>query len=181
MSISAFGDKVPQFGPGVFVHADATVIGDVVLEEGATVWPGAVLRGDVERITIGAYSSFQDGAVAHSDPGSPVVIGSGCIIGHGAIVHGATIGAGCLIGMHATLLNGCEIGEQSIVGAQTLVPERRTYPPRSLLIGVPARVVRVLTDTDLEPLVGVHERYSRRGRLYAEQGLGADLSTFPAD
>ena len=75
MSISAFGDKVPQFGPGVFVHVDATVIGDVVLEEGVTVWPGAVLRGDVERIVVGAYTSFQDGAVAHSDPGSPVRIG----------------------------------------------------------------------------------------------------------
>ncbi len=178
MSISAFGDKVPHFGPAVFVHPDATVIGDVVLEEGVTVWPGAVLRGDVEQIVVGAFSSFQDGAVAHSDPGSPVRIGPGCIIGHGAIVHGATIGAGCLIGMHATLLNGCEVGEESIVGAQTLVPQRRSFPPRSLLIGSPARVERALTDEDLTPLAGVHERYSARGRLYAEQGLAADLSAF---
>jgi len=178
MSISAFGDKVPQFGPGVFVHVDATVIGDVVLEEGVTVWPGAVLRGDVEQILVGAYTSFQDGAVAHSDPGSPVRIGAGCIIGHGAIVHGATVAAGCLIGMHATLLNGCEIGELSVVAAQALVPERRSCPPRSLFVGAPARVVRQLTDEDLAPLAGVHERYSARGRLYTEQGLGADLSAF---
>lgn len=178
MSISAFGDKVPQFGPGVFVHVDATVIGDVVLEEGATVWPGAVLRGDVEQIVVGAFTSFQDGAIAHSDPGSPVRIGAGCIIGHGAIVHGATIGDGCLIGMHATLLNGCEIGEESVVGAQTLVPERRSFPRRSLVLGLPARRMRELTDEDLAPLAGVHQRYSSRGRLYAEQGLGADLSGF---
>jgi carbonic anhydrase/acetyltransferase-like protein (isoleucine patch superfamily) len=178
MSISAFGDKVPQFGPGVFVHVDATVIGDVVLEEGVTVWPGAVLRGDVEQIVVGAGTSFQDGAVAHSDPGFPVRIGAGCIIGHGAVVHGATIAAGCLIGMHATLLNGCAIGEESIVAAQALIPERRSYPPRSLLVGAPARVVRAVTGEDLAPLVGVRARYSARGRLYAEQGLGADLSAF---
>ncbi len=178
MSISAFGDKVPHFGSAVFVHPDATVIGDVVLEEGVTVWPGAVLRGDVEQIVVGAFSSFQDGAVAHSDPGSPVRIGPGCVIGHGAIVHGATIGAGCLIGMHATLLNGCEVGEESIVGAQTLVPQRRSFPPRSLLIGSPARVERALTDEDLAPLAGVHARYSARGRLYTERGLAADLSAF---
>jgi carbonic anhydrase/acetyltransferase-like protein (isoleucine patch superfamily) len=181
MSISAFGDKVPRFGPGVFVHVDATVIGDVVLHEGATVWPGAVLRGDVERIEVGAYSSFQDGAVAHSDPGSPVWIGAGCIIGHGAVIHGATIGDGCLIGMHATLLNGCEIGGESVVGAQTLVPERRSFPPRSLVLGLPARRMRGLTDEDLAPLAGVHERYSERGRLYTEQGLGADLSAFRSE
>ena len=113
-----------------------------------------------------------------ASPGSPVRIGAGCIIGHGAIVHGATIAAGCLIGMHATLLNGCEIGEQSIVGAQALVPERRSCPPRSLLHRAPARVVRQLTDEDLAPLAAVHERYSARGRLYTEQGLGADLSAF---
>jgi carbonic anhydrase/acetyltransferase-like protein (isoleucine patch superfamily) len=178
MSISAFGDRVPQFGRDVFVHADATVIGDVILEEGVTVWPGAVIRGDVEQIVIGAFTSFQDGAIAHSDPGSPVSIGPGCAVGHGAVIHGCTIGAGCLIGMHSTLLNGSEVGEESIVGAQALVPQRRTYPRRSLLIGSPARVVRELTDEDLAPLEGVRGRYAARGRLYAEQGLAADLSAF---
>ena len=178
MSISAFGDKVPQFGPGVFVHVDATVIGDVILEEGVTVWPGAVLRGDVEQIVIGAYTSFQDGAIAHSDPGTPVQVGPGCAIGHGAIIHGATVGAGSLIGMHSTLLNGSEVGEESIVGAQTLVPQRRSFPRRSLLIGAPARVARELTDEDLAPLQGVRERYAARGRLYAQQGLAADLAAF---
>jgi carbonic anhydrase/acetyltransferase-like protein (isoleucine patch superfamily) len=178
MTIHAFGDKVPQFGPDVFVHRDATVIGDVILEEGVSVWPGAVLRGDVEQIVIGAFTSFQDGAVGHADPGTPLYVGPGCAVGHGAVVHGCTIGARCLIGMHATLLNGCEVGEESIVAAQALVPQKRVHPARSLLIGSPARVVRTLTDEDLAPLDAVRGRYSARGRLYTEQGLGADLSSF---
>jgi carbonic anhydrase/acetyltransferase-like protein (isoleucine patch superfamily) len=178
MSISVFGDKVPKFGPDVFVHPDATIIGDVALEEGVTVWPGAVLRGDIERIVVGAYTSIQDGAVAHSEPDAPVVIGSGCAIGHGAIVHGATIADGCLVGMHATLLDGCELGGDSIVGAQALVVGRRIYPPRSLLVGTPARLVREVSDADLEQLAGIRDRYAERGRLYTEQGLAADLSSF---
>jgi carbonic anhydrase/acetyltransferase-like protein (isoleucine patch superfamily) len=178
MSISALGDKVPQFGPGVFVHVDATVIGDVILEEGVTVWPGAVLRGDVEQIVIGAFTSFQDGAIAHSDPGSPVYVGPGSAVGHGAIIHGAIVGAGCLIGMHSTLLNGCEVGEYSIVAAQALLPENRAYPPRSLLVGSPARAIREVTDQEVERITQVRGRYTARGRLYAEQGLGADLSAY---
>jgi len=178
MSITAFGDKVPQFDPGVFIHPDATVIGDVLFEEGVSVWPGAVLRGDVERIVLGAHTSFQDCAVAHSDPGFPLVLGPGCAVGHGAVVHGATVAAGCLIGMHATLLNGCEIGEESIVAAGSLVPQGRSFPARSLLLGSPARVVRSLTDADVRPILELRERYSARGRLYAAQGLGADLSAF---
>jgi carbonic anhydrase/acetyltransferase-like protein (isoleucine patch superfamily) len=178
MSISAFGDKLPQFGPGVFVHVDATVIGDVILEEGVTVWPGAVLRGDVERIVIGAYTSFQDGAVAHADPGTPLRVGSGCAVGHGAILHGCTVGDGCLIGMHATLLNGSAVGEHSIVAAQALLPENRSYPSRSLLVGSPARSVREVTDEEVERITGVRGRYTARGRLYTEQGQGADLSAF---
>jgi carbonic anhydrase/acetyltransferase-like protein (isoleucine patch superfamily) len=178
MSISAFGDKVPQFDAGVFVHPAATIIGDVVLESGVTIWPGAVLRGDIERITVHADTSIQDGVVIHTEPGAPVAIGCGSMIGHGAIVHGAVIGDGCLVGMHATLLDGAEIGEECIVGANALVLGRRAYPRRSLLIGTPAKVTRELTDADLEPLAAVRGRYTARGRLYAEQGLGADLSAF---
>ena len=178
MSISAFGDKVPRFGPGVFIHPDATVIGDVVLEEGVTVWPGAVLRGDVERITIRAFTSFQDGAIAHSDPGFPIDVGPGCIIGHGAIVHGATVGAHCLVGMHATLLNGCEIGEECVVGAGSLVPQGKAYPPRRLLLGTPVRAMRELSDDDVRPIHEMRERYARRGARYVELGLAADLSAF---
>jgi carbonic anhydrase/acetyltransferase-like protein (isoleucine patch superfamily) len=176
--IHAFDDKVPRFGPDAFVHVDATVIGDVVLEEGVTVWPGAVLRGDVEQIIVGAFTSFQDGAVAHADPGTPLHLGAGCAVGHGAILHGCTVGDGCLIGMHATLLNGCVVGQNSMVGAQTLVPQNRTYAPRSLLVGSPAKVVRELTDEEIERITRVRGRYTSRGKLYTEQGFAADLSPF---
>ena len=178
MSIHAFHDKVPVFGAQVFVHPDATVIGDVVLGDGANVWPGAVLRGDVERISLGPGVSFQDNSVAHCDPGFPLVAGAGCIFGHGVIVHGATIGAGCLIGMGSTLLNGCEIGEGSIVGANALVTQGKSFPPRSLIVGAPARVVREVTDDELEHHVALCGRYARRALDYLEQGLGVDLSAF---
>ena len=179
MTIHAFGDRVPQFGPDAFVHVDATVIGDVVLGEGATVWPSAVLRGDVEQIVIGPFTNVQDGAIAHADPGTPLHVGAGCTIGHGAILHGCIVGDSCLIGMHATLLNGCRVGDYSIVGAQSLLLQNRTYPPRSLLVGSPARVVRELTDEEVEHIATVRGRYSARGKLYAEQGFGTDLSSLP--
>ena len=178
MSITPFAEKVPVFGAGAFVHPDATIIGDVVLEDGANVWPGAVLRGDVERIVLGSHSSFQDNSVAHTDPGFPIVIGPDCVIGHQVIVHGAIIGARCLIGMGSTLLNGCEIGEECIVGANALVTQGKKLPPRSLIIGSPAKVVREVTDEDLAPRLELRDRYMRRSARYAELGLGADLSAF---
>lgn len=178
MSIHAFHDKVPVFGAKVFVHRDATVIGDVVLGDGANVWPGAVLRGDVERITLERGVSFQDNAVAHCDPGFPLVLGRDSVVGHGVIVHGATVGAGCLIGMGSTLLNGCEIGDESVVGANALVTQGKTFPPRSLIVGSPARVVRELTDDELAQRVELSGRYARRSLAYLEAGLGVDLAPF---
>jgi carbonic anhydrase/acetyltransferase-like protein (isoleucine patch superfamily) len=178
MSIRAFADRAPVFGPHAYVDPDATIIGDVVLEEGASVWPGAVLRGDVERITIGAHTSFQDNSVAHSDPGFPVVIGADSVVGHAVIVHGATIGVRCLIGMGSTLLNGCEIGDESIVGANALVTQGKKFPPRSLIIGSPAKVAREVTDEDLAPRLELRDRYARRSARYLELGLAADLSAF---
>lgn len=167
-----------MFGAGAFVHPDATVIGDVVLEEGASVWPGAVLRGDVERIVLGSHTSFQDNSVAHTDPGYPIAVGPDCVIGHGVIVHGATIGARCLIGMGSTLLNGCEIGEESIVGANSLVTQGKKFPPRSLIMGSPAKVVREVADDDLQPRRDLRDRYVRRALSYVELGLAADLEAF---
>ena len=178
MSIHAFHDKVPVFGAQVFVHPDATVIGDVVLGDGVDVWPGAVLRGDVERISLGPGVSFQDNCVAHCDPGFPLVAGADSLFGHGVIVHGATIGAGCLIGMGSTLLNGCEIAEGCIVGANALVTQGKRFPPRSLIVGAPARVVREVTDEELAQRAALSGRYTRRALAYLEQGLGADLSAF---
>ena len=118
MTIQAFGDKVPRFGPDAFVYGDAAVIGDVVPEEGAMVWTSAVLRGDVEQIVVGAFTSLRDGAIAHADPGTPLRVGAGCAVGHGAILHGCAVGDGRMVGMHATLLNGCDVGECSMAAAQ---------------------------------------------------------------
>jgi len=178
MSIRAYRDRTPQFGADVFVDPDATIIGDVVLEDGVSVWPGAVLRGDVERILIGAHTSFQDNSVSHSDPGYPVVVGPDCVVGHAVILHGAKIGARCLIGMGSTLLNGCEIGADSIIGANSLVTQGKVFPPRSLIVGLPAKVVREVTDADLAPRTELRDRYARRSLEYLELGLGVDLAPY---
>ena len=179
MAISAFGDKIPRFSPTAFVHPDATIIGDVLLHDGANVWPGAVLRGDVELIELAEDVSFQDNSVAHTDEGFPLYIGRDTLVGHGVIVHGAVIGEGCLIGMGSVLLNGCRIGDECIVGANSLVTQGKEFPARSLILGSPARVVRELTDEDLGPREELTGRYMRRSRRYAELGMAADLSAFP--
>jgi carbonic anhydrase/acetyltransferase-like protein (isoleucine patch superfamily) len=168
----AFNDKHPALGPDVFVFTSAVLIGDVVLDEGANVWPGAVMRGDVERINIGAHTSFQDNSVAHTDPGYPIDVGPDCVIGHNVVLHGATVGARCLIGMGAILLNGCEIGDESIVGAGALVTQGKRFPPRSMIIGSPAKAVREVTDDDLRPRLELRDRYARRSQAYLQAGLG---------
>lgn len=175
MPLFTFRDKTPVVAQGVFIWRDAVVIGDVVLEEGVNVWPGAVLRGDVERITIRRQTSFQDNSIAHSDPGSPVEIGANCIVGHGVIVHGARIGEGCLIGMGSTLLNGSVIGAGSIVGANSLVTQGKEFPPRSLIVGAPAKLVREVSEEDMAVRLELSERYARRAAEYARLGLGLEL------
>ncbi len=178
MSIRVYKDKRPDFGRAVYIDVDAVIIGDVVVERGANVWPGAVLRGDVERITIGAETSVQDNSVLHCDPGYPMVIGRRVVIGHGAILHGATIGDDALIGMGSTLLNGCVIGAQSIVGAGALVTQDKVFPARSMILGAPATLVRELTDEDVEKAGELHARYLRRAQELLELGVGADLAPF---
>lgn len=178
MAITAFGDKVPVFGRDAFVHPDATVIGEVVLEDGVSIWPGAVLRGDLERITLGARTSLQDNSVAHTDIDFPLTIGPGCVIGHGVIAHGATVGARCLIGMGSTLLNGCEVGDDCIIGANSLITEGKKFPARSLIVGSPAKLLREVSEKDLEVRAHLCDLYVRRSRQYAELGLAADLAAF---
>jgi carbonic anhydrase/acetyltransferase-like protein (isoleucine patch superfamily) len=160
----SFRGKTPQLGREAFVFTTAVLIGDVVLDEGANVWPGAVLRGDVERI--------KDNSVAHTDPGFPITVGPDCVIGHNVTLHGATVGARCLIGMGAILLNGCQIGDECIVGAGALVTQGKVFPPRSLIVGSPAKVVREVTDDDLKPRAELRDRYARRSLAYLAEGLG---------
>lgn len=135
-----------------FIHETAVVLGDVHLAPDTSVWPTAVLRGDVERITLGARSNVQDGAVIHADPGQPTVVGEDCVIGHRAIVHGSVLERGVLVGMGAILLNGVHVGAGSIVGAGAVLTENMQVPPGSLVLGVPGRVVRA---TSAEQQAGI--------------------------
>ena len=127
-----------------FIHETAVVLGDVHLAEDTSVWPTAVIRGDVERITIGPRSNVQDGAVLHADPGLPTVVGADCVIGHRAIVHGTVLEDGVLVGMGAILLNGVRVGQGSLIAAGAVVTEGTQIPPGSLVVGVPGKVVRTL-------------------------------------
>lgn len=156
------GDASPQVAPSAWVAPGAYVIGDVHLEEESSVWYGAVLRGDTEPIRIGARTNVQDGCVVHADPGYPAIVGDDCVVGHNAIVHGCEIENGCLIGMGATILNGAKIGEGSIVAAGALVPENKEFPPHSLIVGIPAKAAREVTEEQTQSIAhGVQEYVER--------------------
>ncbi|MEJ7819299.1 MAG: gamma carbonic anhydrase family protein [Rubrobacteraceae bacterium] len=136
-----YGDAFPEVAESAWIAPGAYVIGKVHLGEQSSVWYGAVLRGDTEPISVGARTNIQDGCVLHTDSGYPAVVGEGCVIGHKAIIHGCEIGDNCLVGMNVTVLSGAKIGEGSIVAAGAVVPEGRELPPRSLIIGIPAKRV----------------------------------------
>ncbi|MFF4585856.1 gamma carbonic anhydrase family protein [Streptomyces sp. NPDC001388] len=159
--IVGIGGREPKVDEEAFVAPTAAVVGDVTLEAGASVWYGAVVRGDVERITVRRDANIQDNVTLHADPGFPVTVGERVSVGHNAVVHGATVGDDCLIGMGATVLNGAVIGEGSLVAAQALVPQGMEVPPGSLVAGVPAKVRRELTEEERQ---GV----TLNGTLYAE-------------
>ena len=141
VNLLPYGDTSPQIAESAWVAPGAYVIGDVDLGEESSVWYGAVLRGDTEPIRIGARTNVQDGCVLHVDPGFPAVVGEGCVVGHNAVVHGCEIGDDCLVGMGATILTGAKIGEGSVVAAGAVIPEGREFPPRSLIVGIPAKRV----------------------------------------
>lgn len=155
-------------GKDVFVAPTATVIGDVTLGAEVSIWFGAVLRGDSDKISVGARSNIQDNAVIHCDPNDPAIIGEECIIGHGAIVHGAKLANNVLVGMNATVLNNAEIGEFSIIGANALVTAGTTIPPYSLVLGSPAKVVKTLTDEQVKGIKINAEVYVAKAKEYIE-------------
>lgn len=142
--IYALDGIAPDLHPDTWVAPDANLIGKVTLGQGASVWFGATLRGDNERITLGAGSNVQENCVLHTDMGYPLTIGENCTIGHKAILHGCTIGDGTLIGMGATILNGAKIGAGCLIGAGALITEGKDIPDGSLVMGAPGRIVRVL-------------------------------------
>ncbi len=139
-----YRETVPDVGNDTFIAAGAAIVGDVRLAEGVSVWYGCVLRGDVAAITIGARSNIQDGTVIHLGDHDPTVVGEDVVVGHRAVLHGCTIEDGCLIGIQATILDGAVIGQGSVVGAGAVVPAGMVVPPRSLVLGLPAKVVKPL-------------------------------------
>ena len=152
MAIYQLGDDRPEIHPSAWVAESAEVIGKVQLAEDASVWYGAVLRGDNDWIRIGRRSNVQDGSVLHTDTGMALTVGEGVTVGHQVMLHGCTIGDGTLVGIQSVVLNGARIGQFSIVGAGTLVPEGKEFPDGVLLVGSPARVVRELTPAQIERL-----------------------------
>jgi carbonic anhydrase/acetyltransferase-like protein (isoleucine patch superfamily) len=152
VSLYQLGPIAPQLGRNVWVAPNASVIGDIRLADEASVWFGAVLRGDNDPIVVGEQSNIQDHAVLHTDKGAPLTLGARVTVGHLAMLHGCTIGDGSLIGMSAVLLNRCQIGHHCIVGAHALIPEGKIFPDRVLIVGSPARVVRELSNEEVARL-----------------------------
>jgi len=146
--ILSYAGRVPRIAASAYIAETADVIGDVEIGENASVWFTCVLRGDIERIHVGANSNIQDGSIVHTMLGAPTILGDWVTVGHRAVLHGCTIERHCLIGMGAVLLNDVKVGEGSIIAAGALVPERTVIPPRSLYMGIPAKFQRQLGETD---------------------------------
>jgi len=159
--IHRIGPDAPDIHETAFIAHNAEVAGKVSLAEGCSVWHSASVRGDIDRITIGAGSNVQDGAVLHCDHGAPTVVGKGVTVGHGAIVHSAEIGDNTIVGMGAIVLNGASVGPDSVVGAGALVTGGKKFPPRALILGSPAKAVRELTDGEIAHNRANAEEYRR--------------------
>jgi carbonic anhydrase/acetyltransferase-like protein (isoleucine patch superfamily) len=157
---------LPDLSAAAFVAPNATVMGRVTLGPGSSVWYGAVVRGDVERIEIGEETNVQDGAVIHGDPGTPTVLERWVTVGHRAVIHGAYLEEGCLIGMGAIILDGVRIGAGSIIGAGSVIT--KSIPPRSLALGAPGRVIRPVTEEQARDLIRHAQRYARLAQAHAQ-------------
>jgi carbonic anhydrase/acetyltransferase-like protein (isoleucine patch superfamily) len=169
MPIYQLGEDQPHIPASVYVADGATIIGRVSIGENVSVWPGAVLRGDNDSITIGEGSNVQDNAVLHTDPGFPLSIGANVTIGHQAMLHGCTVGDGALIGIQAVVMNGAVIGRDCIVGAAALVPEGKTFGDGKLIIGAPAKVARELSAEEIEKMHRAAPGYVKRQEMYKEK------------
>lgn len=162
-ALDGLAPQLPTFDRH-WVAPDANLLGHVTLGEDANIWFGATLRGDNERVAIGARSNVQEGCILHTDMGFPLIVGDDCTIGHGVILHGCIIGAGSLVGMGAVVLNGAKIGRGCLVGAHALVTEGKEFPDHSLIVGSPARAVRTLTPAQIEGLIQSAAHYVENSR-----------------
>jgi carbonic anhydrase/acetyltransferase-like protein (isoleucine patch superfamily) len=164
------GDKhVTLIGEGHFIAPNAVVIGDVVLHENASIWFSCVLRGDADRIEIGAGSNIQDGTVLHADPGFPMTVGESVTVGHNAMLHGCTIGDGSLVGIGAVVLNGARIGKGCLIGANALVTEGMEVPDGSLVLGSPGKIKSQLSAQQQQALLLNAEHYVNNSQRYNQQ------------
>ena len=169
MSVYALGALTPVIHPCSWVAPNAAVIGQVQLEKNVSIWWNCTLRGDTDLLHVGENTNIQDGSVLHTDAGLQLIIGRNVTIGHRVILHGCTIGDGCLIGMGATLLNRSVIGKHCLIGANALIPEGKVIPDRSLVVGAPGRIVRQLTDDELEKMARGTEHYVENWQRYREE------------
>ncbi len=166
MTVFILGDVAPRIASSAYVAPSATVLGNVTLQEHASVWFGATLRGDNENIDIGESSNVQDGAVLHTDPGFPMSVGRNVSIGHQAMLHGCTVGEGSLIGIQAVVLNGAVIGKGCLIGAGAIITERKVFADGCLIFGAPAKVVRELSAEERENLLKAAANYAERAQFY---------------
>ena len=170
--LDEFLRRPPRLGRNVFLASTAVVIGDVTLGAHASVWYGAVLRGDINRIVVGHHSNVQDNAVLHLADQLPCLLGNWVTVGHGAIVHACKVGDECLVGMGAVILDGAVIGRQSLIGAKALVTQGMKIPPGSLVLGAPAKVVRRLTKAERAGLKWWAQKYVDNGAYCLKHGIG---------
>jgi carbonic anhydrase/acetyltransferase-like protein (isoleucine patch superfamily) len=164
--ILSYRGVTPKIAPTAFVAPTAVVIGDVTIGEEASVWFGAVLRGDVGRIEVGPRANIQDNAVLHSTPERPTVVGEGVTVGHGAVLEGCTIARGALVGMNAVVLHGAVVGEEALVAAGSVVTDGTELPPRTVAAGAPCRVRKTLSGASAEWIAHAAETYVRLSRTY---------------
>ena len=166
MSSNQYVHEHPEIHPSAFVAESADLIGAVTIEKDASIWYQVVIRADDEPVTIGIGSNIQDGVIIHIDSGYPTIIGQGVTVGHRAIVHGAHIADHVMISMGAIILSGALIGDHCIIGAGALVTEKMDIPPRSLVLGVPGRIIRSVTDDQIKRIHQTADGYVERRKLY---------------
>lgn len=162
--IASYNGKFPKTEKSVFLAWNADISGQVRLEENVSVWFSVTIRGDVAPITIGARTNIQDNSVLHVDSTNPLVIGEDVTVGHGVILHGCNVGNACVIGMGAIVLSGSVIGEGSVVAAGALVPEGKTFPPKSLIMGIPGKIVRQVTEEEIQKNITAAANYIEKAR-----------------
>lgn len=169
MALYALGTTRPELRGTAWVAETASVIGNVLIEDGASVWFNAVIRGDNELIALGRASNVQDGAVLHTDPGFPLTLAAEVLVGHQSMLHGCTIGEGTLVGIQAVVMNGAIIGRECLIGAGALIPEGKVIPDRSLVLGSPGKIIRQLSDEEAAAIRRGCAQYARRARRYREE------------